>query len=104
MNKVIQYLSNRYSRDLSNTKVFFIALEGRAGYYDTYNKEVYINTNNNGLTKELTLVHELTHRIIDLNNWEMPIEKEEKYCKFVTIQYVRHMFGEDAVELVKDLV
>lgn len=104
MKKINQFFIDMFGEDLSDTKVFFISLTGRAGYYDPDDDVVYINSDYNTLTRELTLVHEYTHRMVLIKGWCISIDLEEEYCKHVTLLYVEQVFGAEAIELVKDLV
>lgn len=104
MNKINEFFINTFNQDLSDTKVFFISLINRAGYYDSECDEVYINSNYNSITREFTLIHELTHRMIALNDIQVSLTEEEDFCKYVTLEYIRQFFGEEAIALVQELI
>lgn len=103
MKEIFNFFISEYHVDLRDTKIFFISLN-QAGYYNVNDDYIAINSNNNNITRELTIIHELTHRMITLNNWIIPIDIEEEYCKYVTLLYVEKTFGKNAVNLVKDLI
>ena len=104
MDTILQFFNINYGQDLSNTKVFFISLNNKAGAYNNMDDEVYINSDYNSITRELTIVHELTHRMIALNDIQVSLTEEEEFCKYVTLEYVKEFFGEKAVKLVKGLI
>lgn len=104
MNKINEFFINTFNQDLSDTKVFFISLINRAGCYDSECDEVYINSNYNSITREFTIVHEYTHRMIALNDIQVPLTEEEDFCKYVTLEYIRQFFGEEAIALVQELI
>lgn len=104
MNKINEFFINTFNQDLSDTKVFFISLNNKAGVYNNIDDEVYINSDYNSITKELTIVHEYTHRMIALNDIQVSLTEEEDFCKYVTLEYIRQFFGEEAIALVQELI
>lgn len=104
MNKINEFFINTFNQDLSDTKVFFISLNNKAGVYNNIDDEVYINSDYNSITRELTIVHEYTHRMIALNDIQVSLTEEEDFCKYVTLEYIRQFFGEEAIALVQELI
>lgn len=106
MEQIYDFFISNYNVDLSDTKVYYISLVDRAGFYDTCEDIIVINSDYNSITRELTLIHELTHRMIAIisNISISDIDTEESYCKYVTLLYVEKVFGKEAVSLVKDLI
>jgi Zn-dependent peptidase ImmA (M78 family) len=97
---IFKFFMNKYNLDLSTTKIYIIDLVGKNGAYDYIEDEVYIDHTLNAITRELTLVHELTHKIVYV--LELDVIDEEAYCKEVTLEYVKQEFNEVAVTLVKN--
>ena len=104
MNEINKFFIKTFNQDLSDTKVFFISLDNKAGMYNGMDDEVYINSDYNSITREFTLIHELTHRMIALNDIQVSLTEEEDFCKYVTLEYIRQFFGEEAIALVQELI
>lgn len=104
MDTILQFFNNTYNQDLSDTRIFFLQLDGKAGVYNPLDDEVYINREYNSISRELTIIHEYTHRMIALNNIQVPLTEEEEFCRYVTLEYVKQVFGEEGLTLVKGLI
>lgn len=99
---IFKFFMHKYNVDLSKTKIYTIDLIGRNGCYDYIEDEVYIDPSLNSITRELALVHELTHKIVHL--LKLAVIDEEAYCKEVTLEYAKQEFNEVAVTLIKNKI
>lgn len=101
-NKVFEFFKEQYKIDLSDTEYYIFELVGRNGFYNPIEDVVFVDCHINMINRELTFVHELTHRMIHINSIET--NDEEEYCKQVVLEYVKYEFNEEAVTLLKDII
>ena len=102
LNTIMKFFMDTYNLDLSDSKIYYLELIGRKGFYNYEEDMIVVDSNINSIDRELTLVHELTHRMVYLLG--LITKDEEAYCKEVTLDYVRQEFNEVAVTLLKDYV
>ncbi len=99
-NSIYAFFKDRFNVDLSNTEYYYTTLSGRAGFYNPVIDTVFLDDSKNPITRELTLVHELTHRLVYLLSYL--VDDEEEFCKGVTREYVKEAFGEQGLLLLHE--
>ena len=98
---IYKFFNDMFNMDMSDSAYYWNdELVDRVGTYDYVDDVIYINPSLNSIARELTLVHELTHRLCYMLS--LYTVDEEAYCKQVTTDYVEQVFGIQGLTLLGD--
>lgn len=103
MSKIIKFFNDEFNMDLSDTKVFFIALDTES-CYDTDTDTIYINSNSNQIVRELSLVFEYANAVVRLSNLTEDIRIANNICKDILSSYIEYTFGNDGLSMLRDFI